>query len=265
MPIDLSLLANLANVIAVLVAIMGVVVMVWQSGRAMTKRRLGYEFYPIASPIHTGAKEAVEGDLEIRYKGRVIENLFILQIKLKNMGTSAIRGEHVSRPITFTFDAGTELLAQPRIVYTNPPDLKIALKSPKRVSDSIPKVVSIDFDLLNEDDQFSIEFVWTGPRTGPKISGHIESCTIDPIDHGKPSGQVFSAMVVAFFLLVFGLGTLCATVNPFGMADIYRGISAGFVLASVLGLALRTIVWQLGKYSNRVARKRLKTQAKING
>jgi uncharacterized membrane protein YqjE len=69
-------------------------------------------------------------------------------------------------------------------------------------------------------------------------------------------------MAIAFFLVVFGLGTLCATVNPFGVADIYRGISAGFVLASLLGLASNTVVWQLGKYSSRIARKRLKNVGK---
>jgi hypothetical protein len=262
MPADLSFLANLANIVAVLVAIIGIVVMVWQSGRAITKRRLGYEFYPISSPTLIGASRTVESDLEIRYKGRVIETLFILQVRLKNTGNLAIRGEHVSRPITFTFDADAELLAQPRIVDTSPPGLKIGLKSPKRGSGSIPKAVSIDFDLLNEGDQFLIEFVWTGPRIEPKISGHIESCTIEPIDASKPTGRVFSTMAAAFFLLVFGLGTLCATVNPFGVEDIYRGVSAGFVLASLLGLASNTVVSQLRKYSNRIARKRSKNVGK---
>ena len=78
----------------------------------------------ISSLVEIKAGEALEGDIEIRYKGKPVENLFSVRAKVRNTGNLAIRKSDILKSITFTFDPNAELLRQPEIVQKKPENLK---------------------------------------------------------------------------------------------------------------------------------------------
>lgn len=241
---NLSELANWADVIAVVIALIGLLGLVWQERRFRERRALTCTFFPIAAPIHirdTGMP--LKRDIEIRYKGRDIQNLFIMQAKIKNTGNTPIRKSHIVRPLTFTFDPEAELLDQPRIVHTSPPDLEVGWVIREVGQDSKPNAVNLDFELLNQQDELLVEFVWVGQPIEPRISARIEGVRqIELLDPEELSAyrRITWFSYLLLFLLMLGLGWLIITIL-FNPSDFVIGLFAGFVLAGVVGIILNQI------------------------
>jgi hypothetical protein len=236
-----SLLASWAQIISLPVAIIAVLVSVWLYLRGRQRRALGCGFFPISSPILIGAGETVKSDIEIRYKGRDVQELFIVQAELKNTGNVPIRKSHIVEPVTFTFDPGAELLDMPRVTYKIPSDLKVSWDFSQTPPDAKPNVVGLDFDLLNPGDRFGVEFVWIGPPTEPKVSTRIEGVgKVEPLGREELQRWVDWASLVALELVLVGIGAFLVymLVNP---SDFVLGAAAGFGFAGIISLVLTQI------------------------
>jgi hypothetical protein len=121
---DLSLLANWSQIIALPIAVLAIAMSVWLYVRSQQRRAISWEVYSRGGPIVINVGEALEGDIEIRYKGESIENLFIVQGELKVNGNMPIRRSHVIKPITFDFGSEAELLREPHFVAKEPEGVK---------------------------------------------------------------------------------------------------------------------------------------------
>lgn len=207
---NLNLWASWAQIMSLPVAVIAVLVSVRLYRRGRQRRALACEFGSIVSPIEIRAGEALRGELEIRYKGQNVENLFIVRAKLKNIGNLPIRKSHVIEPVTFAFETSVELLREPEPVHKKPENLKIDWDFGEVDSTSKPNTVSLAFDLLNPGDELTAEFTCTGKSTFPKVVARIEG--IEEIELLEPGRQVpwfraatlamVSSLIVGIFALM---------------------------------------------------------------
>lgn len=185
--VDLPVWALVAAIVGVILTTAFGVAGVIVAWRSRQRRAIACQFDPIVSPLEVKAGAALEGDIEIRYRGQPVENLFIVRAKLKNTGNVAIRKSHVVESITFRFpDAGP--LRTPRTVERSPADLSHrwktfpdpAIPPGGRVR---PLVHTLEFELLNPGDELTVEFLCTGQTTLPQLTARIEGVTrIDQLD-----------------------------------------------------------------------------------
>jgi len=171
---NLSSLANWAQIISLPVAIIAILVSVWLYRRSRQRRALACEFDPIVSPIEIQAGEALKGDIEIHYRGQAVKNLFLVRAKLKNVGNVPIRKADVVESVTFTFGPDVELLRQPQILDKKPENLKVEWDFGETTPPVRPNAVNLKFDLLNPEDELTMEFTCSGNGRVPKVSGRIE-------------------------------------------------------------------------------------------
>jgi hypothetical protein len=173
MDFSIDALANWANIIAALLAVLAIIVGIWLSRRSTQKKSLSCSIDPLLSPIEIKTGDTLKGDIEVRYKGHAIDNLFVMRVRIKNTGTLPIRKSEVVEPLTFVFGPDSELLRLPLDVDRKPDNLKLRWTFGK-VKTSRPDSAVLDFDLLNQGEEFTIEFVFTGKYAIPKIMARIE-------------------------------------------------------------------------------------------
>jgi hypothetical protein len=239
---DLSLLSGWADIAAALIAFLGLLGLIWQDRRFRDRRALTCNLEAIHTPVHIWATNAeLRKDIKIRYKGKKIKSLFVMQARLKNTGNVPIRKVHVVEPLTFTFHPGAELYDEPLVVYKYPCDLEVSWFFSETGPNSKPSTVSLDFELLNPGDELLVEFVWDGQPIEPKVSARIEGMRkIDSLDPKLmfKRMELITRLYVAAVLL--GLGWLTVTVifNPSGFI---LGLVVGFLLAGVVGYTAQLI------------------------
>ncbi len=184
---DTNLWANWAQIISVPIAIIALLVSVWLYRRSRQRRDLTCVFDPIVSPLEIKAGKAIEGDIEIRYKGQAVKNLFLVRATLKNTGNMAIRQSHIVEPITFTFGLNTVLMRPPQFLERIPKNLEIDWSFLPQPTRYVTKDIAFTFDLFNPGEEFAVEFLCTGETTLPKLSARIEG--ISEIGIRDPEGM----------------------------------------------------------------------------
>jgi hypothetical protein len=158
-------------------ALIAILISVWLYRRNRQRKALACEFDPVVSPIEIKAGTALEGDIEIRYKGQEVGNLFLVRARLKNTGSLPIRESDVVQPVTFIFGAGTELLREPQVVHRKPENLQIAWHWPEQDPDTKRNAVELGLELLNPGEELTAQFVCTGEGRTPTVTARIEGIT----------------------------------------------------------------------------------------
>lgn len=172
---DLTALADWAQILSLPIAILATAVSVWLYLRGRQRRRIVCEFDPIAFLVEIKAGAGLEGNIDIRYQGIPIDNLFLLRVKLRNAGNIPIRRQDIVKPVTFTFAPSTFLIQPPRVVNKRPDNLTIQWSlSSSDQEDSRVREASMSFDLLNPDDEVMVEFLCAGTPLLPSLTARIE-------------------------------------------------------------------------------------------
>jgi hypothetical protein len=254
-----------AQVISLFVAVIALVVPV--SLYYLTKRRkaLGVQCHPIVFPIEVKAGEALKGDIGITYRGQTIQNLFLVQATLKNIGNQAIPRSDVVEPVRFAFGPGTELLREPQVVHRQPENLQIGWSWSAEEADTKPNAVELTFDLLNQEDELTAEFICTGKGTIPKVTARIRDVRkIEVIDRERMRlRKEWMAELWKVTLLIVGISicilllsrlilaqvdAILDTINPFlaRLADdssFRSGCLWGLFIALLIGLVSRQLLY----------------------
>ncbi len=243
----LEIFANWADIIALLVVIIIFFVDLYRDRRTKEKSTLTYIPYSISSPIIIGAGKTIENNIKIHYKRKNIENLNVMQVRLKNTSSKPILKSQVVEPITFRFAPGVELLNLPQTIEKKPDDLSFSWYFDRGTKQSPSlNVVSLDFELLNKNEELRVEFVWTGEKTEPKVTARIVGIQIERVEPEQMvSRQIYASLrralrraFVWFILIAIALSLVAAL---FALPDIYVGFSTGFIFATILGYILGEI------------------------
>jgi len=251
----LGWLANLAQVISLLVAVVAVVVSIWLYLRGKQRRAISCIFDPIVAPIEIRSGEALKGDLEIRYRGQPVDNIFLVRARLRSTGNLPIRRSHVIEPVTFTFGPEVTILREPRAIYQKPENLKIGWSLSYADSASRSNAVSLDFDLLNPKEELTVEFTCTGHSEIPKVTARIEGVReiglLDPEESQLRRGILDNLMALVVFAgvgsIMYGL-TLMSAIPSREMLTVVAGTvvlsGAAFCVPSLLTKTVRLILYR---------------------
>lgn len=171
---DLTLAASVANIVAVPIAVLAILVAVVIYLRSRQRRRLLITINKLEFPVVIAAGPGLEGDIKINYRGEALVNLFILRGEIKNVGNLAIRREHVLRPITFQFDPGSEFVREPLTYHTSPAELPFDWRMSSQTDSQHFDRVELGFELLNPGSEVAFQFLCTGPAREPRVGGLVE-------------------------------------------------------------------------------------------
>jgi hypothetical protein len=185
---NLTELASWADIVAVIVAVIAIGVSIWLYFRGRERRGLACEFDPVVSPVEIKAGEALGGDIEIRYKGEPVENLFTVRATITNIGNVPVRKSEVVEPFVFDFGDGAELVRRPEIIGTYPENLKVFWRFPNErtaevgshslsTTSKYEHQAILGFELLNPGEGLTTEFLCTGEARTPEPSARIEGIT----------------------------------------------------------------------------------------
>ncbi len=170
----LDFLSTIAQILGFPLAIASILVSIWIYQKSKQRRELSCTIDPIISPIEIKAGDALKGEIEIRYKGAVVQNLFVVRVLLKNTGNTPIRKVDVFEPVTFSFGKDTEFLREPRIITEVPTNLNSKWNTRTSKESVNPNVAYLEFDLLNPGWETSAEFLCSGKSSLPSITAKIE-------------------------------------------------------------------------------------------
>jgi hypothetical protein len=212
---DLSFLAVWANILSVPIAIISifssVFISIWIYLRSQNKASISCTIESILTPIEIKSGEALKGNIEIRYKEKIVDNIFVIRATIKNTGNVPIRKSHLVEDITFDFGENTEVLRLPEIIKKNPDNLKIEFNIGNPLS-----TAQLSFDLLNPKDEITAEFLCTGIYTPPKIEARIEG--IKQIEmsakrDNKLRNKFLRRVIVAILYLIFAIYIYSALID----------------------------------------------------
>lgn len=240
----LEIFANWAQIISLPVAVIALFVVMYQERRAKKKPTLTYIPCPISSPNFFWAGKTIESNIEIHYNEKIIKSLYVMQARLKNTSGKPVLKSQVVTPITFRFAPGVELLNLPQTLEEKPDDLGVSWYFDRGTEQSSSlNVVSLDFELLNQDDELLAEFVWTGEWTEPKVTARIAGITrIERIEPEEVVARQIRASLMRAFVWIMTIAIALSLVTAlFALPDIYVGFSAGFIFATILGYILGEI------------------------
>lgn len=161
----------------------------------------------------------VEDDIEILYKGTKVDRLTKTIIVFWNNGTETIDGKDVvpTDPITFSFSDGEKIISQ-KIVKSTREVNNPKVSTPVGADNS----AVIEFDFLDPNDGFTIEFLHTDTKRYPNYSGTIK---------GVPSGIYDAGRVIA--------DSMPTGKTPFGI--IFKSRRKIMYLALIIGLVAFSI------------------------
>jgi hypothetical protein len=247
---ELNNIATWSQIISLPVAIIAILVMIWIYYRGKHKAEIVCEFDPILFPIEIKAGKALDGDIEIRYDGRVIDNLFFIRVKVKNTGNQLFRKSAVIEPIKFDFGSNVEMVKQPQVIYTKPNNLKVDLALSKENESDKGQSVILDFELFNPNEEIAIEFLCTGATKLPNISARIEA--LNEIKLTEPKDVYFERGI----LEKVGFGTLLMAILVLTFAGLIQDLLfffppvrdseiGSFIFSFIIIIALLIVLWFL--------------------
>lgn len=241
---NLNQLAIWAQIISLPIAIIAILVSVWLYYKSRQRKTIACIFDQIGSPIEFKAGEALDGAIEILYKGKAVKNIFLVRFKIRNTGNIPIRQSDIITPLTFIFEPDVVLLREPRVITQKPSNLNIEWKLNE--TDNSPKnEISFLFDLLNPNDEISAEFLCTGDVNLPTVVARIEGVrNIDALDpeEKRLKDVAIEGIGIAGIAVFFSLLQKYFPASKLKFPETLGYWIAGIVIAIILAVSI-LVIW----------------------
>lgn len=135
--------------VGALLALIALIAMVQIYRKQKVRKQLSYDVLSNSS-IMTGA-EGILGQLEIKYNGEEVSELYVIEIKLVNNGNIAIKAEDIASNIAISVEEGKVLSSE--VTYVKPKDLVVKIESVET------NKVILAPTLINAGDEFVIKLL----------------------------------------------------------------------------------------------------------
>lgn len=156
-----------------------------------------------------GNDKALPDEVEIRFRGQVVERLGKVYIVFWNSGTALLRGSDIidNDPLRCECAKGSRIL-EARAVKITRPTTKFAVK----LNPTVPHSAIITFDYLDPGDGAIIELLHTAAERYPEIKGTIRGVPKGCLDWGRIGRSRIKELpfpfshrqVIYWVLMVFG-------------------------------------------------------------
>jgi hypothetical protein len=172
---DLGVFSNLGQVLQLAVAVLAVAFAIWTYTRTRDDHTLLCELDQPVFPVTVDSDLAPRG-LELRFNGEPVPGLFIMQARLRNMGTHDIEAKSVDEPLTFEFGPETRLL-QRDIQKTEKGEAVAEWAPGKPLHPAV-----LVWRLLKAGEDIKVQFVCTGESQYPQVTCRVKDYRLDPLD-----------------------------------------------------------------------------------
>lgn len=140
------------NFIGVLVAVVAILTSIVLYGKQRRRKALSYEI--ISQTPLTSVKEEIGKDVQILYKGKLVQQVYLIEVRIINSGNTPIEEDHYTHPISLSFGEEAQILTA-----------EVAEKRPSSLRASVviegKKIVLLP-TLLNEKDSVKLRALVNG-------------------------------------------------------------------------------------------------------
>ena len=134
------------------------------------KKRLVFKELQNLSVIDVRRKD-FKDKIEIKYAGKLVDNLFVSTAKIKNKGNLPIKESEILKPIEITFD---KKILDCNVIEVSPRGIDVTLNT-----NSEGNSIRCEFNLLNPRDYFTLQFVSLEKLSTPVIISRITGLPTD--------------------------------------------------------------------------------------
>lgn len=191
------------GILTICLAAVGIMVMYNLQKR---KKNLTCIKYPFLSLIDV--RGGIRDKIRIYYAKDLVENLSRMKVKVKNRGNIPIRQDKIVKPLEFDFGENLKVIDYyVSDIDPKPRGINVELKY-----DTKSNLIKCCFDLLNQKDEFTIEFLCSGvgkeyPEINARIEGikQVDVITIDEegVESMNRLGNFY--MTVGVLLLIYAI------------------------------------------------------------
>jgi hypothetical protein len=190
------------NVLVAVLAVIGMFVIYFLTVGAESKS-LEVTVLPASSLISESVRK--DENLEVTYKGRKLQNLYIFSIRFRNSGAKPITPDDFIEPIKVTFSPNNEIISS-TVLYKNPDNISVTIAAADNVA-------TFSKFLMNPNDQIVIQIksiVKDFEKTNIDITARITGVKKIDIFSFTETG---STTHVIIFLVCLSLGTILVIVS----------------------------------------------------
>lgn len=184
-------------IIGALIAIVTIIVSIIIYLKQRSRKRLSYEI--LSNTALLSVEEEIKNDIQLTYKGKVVEGVKLLVLRIFNSGNLPIVSADYERPIGIEFGKETRVLAA-EVIEKNPANLQSTISIENRVVTLYPA-------LLNPSDSVTIKMLVTKYENDFQVNSRIIG--VSRIELLPESSVMTSAVIFTFILLgVWAFGSV---------------------------------------------------------
>ncbi len=134
--------------------------------RQLRHKKLSYEI--ISQTPLLSVEEKNKGNWEIRFNGKLVEDVHLIEVEIKNSGNEPIKSEDYERPINLSFGGNTQILSA-ELIDAHPN----SIQAPATIEGTKVKLLPI---LLNGGDSITLKMLvsqFSGQEHDIKVDGRI--------------------------------------------------------------------------------------------
>ena len=218
------LLASIAIIVAIVVPLILYLL-------SKQKKKLICKLFPSLSLVDVQTQ--VKDRIKIYYNEKLVEDLSMTIIKVRNNGNQPIREKDIVKPLEISFSENLTVVDY-SVINTEPEDITVNLES-----NTENNLIRCSFDLLNPNDELLLQFFCLGGnKEPPNINARIEG--IEQIDMETigffPERKYRVVKFTTIYTIIIGFGVIIFSwLNYFMTVDLSIPIA---VLGTVFGFYL---------------------------
>lgn len=227
-----------------ILAIIAISVSIYLYIKQRRTKSLEYDIDSITELL--SVKDEIKGDLEIKYKGSLIENVHLIIIKIINTGNVPILGSDFDDNLTIEFNEDATVISE-EVIEKNPNDFEIFTKINMNS-------IELSNTLWNEGDYIIIKTLVTNFKKEIMLKGRIVGVReIKKLMEGSIItyiGSIIGAIIVLLSLVFMFIDILFISDPTFTISNVFIPLLVGYVLifvSSVKDERVRKAIRKIGK------------------
>lgn len=159
------------------------------------------------------ADKAIKGNIEIKYKGNITDNLSFVNLNVKNTGKKLIKDQFVR----IEFDKNTQILDY---FFSPEPQPELGVEIQNTISEKISFERKIKIKHLEKEQNVNINFIVSGKNNEPKFYPHNELGEVEFNNRKLTKIKADQAILREFILINFALLLILPFVIAFSQSII---------------------------------------------
>lgn len=215
-------------IILVIIAIVTIIVSIIIYFKQRNRKKLSYEI--LSNTALLTLEEETKNDIQLSYKGTVVEGVKFLLLRIFNSGNLPIVSADYDKPIRIEFGKETQVLTA-EVIKKNPPNLQSMITIEDRVVTLFPT-------LLNPEDSITIKMLVTKYEEGLQVNSRIIG--VSRIELAKEnSGATLAIVVISITLAIWGFGSVIwSFLFNFSFIEAFSYFGAFFYFMLVISLVV---------------------------